>query len=454
VRGPSGDLRRVLGFWSGVSVIIGITIGSGIFRKPQTLAELVPDARIVLALWIAFGVVSLCGALALAELSSMLPRTGGAYVFIHAAYGEAAAFAFGWMYLLVSTPAAIGALATFFAELLLALFGAHHESATHLAVPAVASLAIASLGVANVLGARLGSAIQGTLTLIKVAALLLVMVVGLFLVDGSFAHFVAAPRREVELGALGRAAASVIWAYDGWIAVSMIAGEVVAAEKQMRRIIVAGMLAIVFLYLGANAAYFHALPIEAMAATKTGVPQRIMAEAMGPAGALLIGVFILCSAFGALNGNVLAKPRVAFALARDGLTFAFLGRAHPRWSTPHAAILIQCATAIGLVWLLRDFDRLTTYFVVAEWSALLFSVGAVFVLRWRRPDADRPFRTPGYPWVPALFLVGTLAGLAAIVWGEIDQATPNWSPVWGLLLAVAGFPAHALWRRGRKPTPA
>ena len=446
--GPQGDLRRVLGFWSGVSVIIGITIGSGIFRKPQTLAELVPDARVVLALWIAFGVVSLCGALALAELSSMLPRTGGAYVFIHAAYGEAAAFAFGWMYLLVSTPAAIGALATFFAELLLALFGGHQESATHLAVPAVASLAIASLGVANVLGARLGSAIQGTLTFIKVAALLLVMVVGFFLVDGSFAHFVAAPRRELELGALGRAAASVIWAYDGWVAVSMIAGEVVAAERQMRRIIIAGMLAIVFLYLGANAAYFHALPIEAMAATKMGVPQRIMAEAMGPGGAVLIGVFILCSAFGALNGNVLAKPRVAFALARDGLTFAFLGRAHPRFATPHAAILIQCGGAIALVWLLRDFDRLTTYFVVAEWSALLFAVGAVYVLRVLRPDAPRPFHTPGYPWVPALFLLGTLLGLGAIVWGEIDQTPSNWSPVLGLVFAAAGFPAHALWRRG------
>lgn len=453
MRGPSGDLRRVLGFWSGVSVIIGITIGSGIFRKPQTLAELIPDPRIVLALWIAFGVVSLCGALALAELSSMLPRTGGAYVFIHAAYGEAAAFTFGWLYLLVSTPAAIGALATFFAELLLALFGAA-QGRVSLAVPAVASLAIASLGAANVLGARLGSAIQGTLTFLKVAALVLVMVVGFFLVDGTFAHLVAAPRRELELGALGRAAASVIWAYDGWVAVSMIAGEVVAAERQMRRIIIAGMLAIVFLYLGANAAYFHALPLEAMAVSRSGVPQQIMAEAMGPGGAILIGVFILCSAFGALNGNVLAKPRVAFALARDGLTFAFLGRVHRRWSTPHAAILIQCAGAVALVWLLRDFDRLTTYFVVAEWSALLFAVGAVYVLRAQRPSAERPFRTPGYPWVPALFLGGTLAGLGAIVWGEIDQNPPNWSPVLGLLLAAAGFPAHALWRRGlRSPPP-
>ena len=446
-RSDAGDLRRVVGFWGGTSLIVGITIGSGIFRKPQTLAALVPDSAAILALWAGFGFLSLCGALALAELSSMLPRAGGAYVFVHAAYGEAAAFVFGWLYLLVSTPAAIGALATFFSELLLGLIGLEPKTLAPWAVPAVASGAIAVLALANVRGARLGAAIQGGLTLVKVAGLVLVMGVAFLLADGSFAHLVAAPQRAVEAGAIGRAAASVIWAYDGWIAVSMIAGEVVAAERQMRRIIIAGMLGIVLLYLGANVAYFYALPVEAMAAATEGVPQRIMARALGPGGSLLIGLFILCSAFGALNGNVLAKPRVAFALARDGLTFAFLGRAHPRWSTPYAAILIQCGGAIALVWLLRDFDRLTTYFVVAEWTALLFAVGAVFVLRRRLPHEERPFRTPGYPWVPATFLVGTLMGLAAIVWGEIGQSTPNYSPVWGLLIAAAGFPAHALWRR-------
>jgi APA family basic amino acid/polyamine antiporter len=156
--------------------------------------------------------------------------------------------------------------------------------------------------------------------------------------------------------------------------------------------------------------------------------------------------------FGALNGNILAKPRVSFALARDGLTFGFLGRAHPRWSTPHAAILIQCAGAVALVWILRDFDRITTYYVVVEWAALLFAVGAVFVLRRRLPETPRPFRTPGYPWVPAVFLLGTLVGLGAILWGEIDQPTPNYSPLWGLILSLAGFPAYALWSRSR-PRP-
>jgi APA family basic amino acid/polyamine antiporter len=234
----------------------------------------------------------------------------------------------------------------------------------------------------------------------------------------------------------------------------MIAGEIVAAERLMRRIIVAGMLTIVVLYVGANIGYFYALPVEAMATEVGGVPQRIMGDRLGSLGATVIAGAILCSVFGALNGNILAKPRVAYALARDGLTFSFLGRAHPRFATPYWAILIHAAVAIVLVALLRDFDALTTYFVVVEWFALLFAVAAVIVLRYRQPDAPRPFRTPGYPWVPLAFIVGTAAGLTAIVWGEVSRAVPNYAPLWGLLLAVAGLPVYVAWRRLAFPTAA
>ena len=446
---PGDDLRRVVGFWGGTALIVGITIGSGIFRKPQTLAGLVPDAVVILALWTFFGLVSLCGALALAELATLLPRTGGPYVFIHAAYGPAAAFVFGWLYLLVATPAAIGALTTFGAELLLGLAGRAPGDYPPGAVPAVASVAIVLLGAANFRGTRLGTAIQGLLTVLKVVAILLVMALAFFASGGSFAHLGERAATSLSGSALGRAAASVIWAYDGWIAVSMIAGEIVAAEKQMRRIVIAGMLAIVLLYLGANVAYFYAMPVAGMAQAVEGVPQRIAAAVLGPGGAVLVSLLILASVFGAANGNVLAKPRVSYALARDGLTFAFLGRAHPRYATPHVALLIQTVGALVLVWVLRDFDRLTTYYVVVEWAALLFAVGAVFVLRRTMAQTPRPFRTPGYPWVPLFFLVGTFAGLVAIVWGEIDQKTPNYSPIVGLLVSLAGFPAYRIWR-GRR----
>ena len=439
-------LKRVIGFWGGLSLIVGITIGSGIFRKPVTLARDVGDPAAILALWIGFGLVSLCGALALAELSTMLPQTGGVYVFLRAAYGDGAAFVFGWLYLLVTTPATIGALSTFFAELALGLAGVDPGHAPPWRIPAVAAVTILALTGVNLLGARLGSGVQTLLAATKVGALVVLTAVAFLTPGGSFAHLTAA---SAGAHRLGNGAASVIWAYDGWIAVSMIAGEVRAPERLMRRVMVAGMVAIVALYVGANVGYFYAMPVEAMARETVGVPQRIMAERFGPAGATVIGVAILCSVFGALNGNVLAKPRVAYALARDGLSFAFLGRPHPRWATPYAALVIQAAAAIVLVAVLRDFDVLTTYFVVVEWSALLFAVGAVLVLRRKRAELARPFRTPGYPWVPLLFLAGTLVGLVAIVLGELDRAVPNRSPLYGLLIAAAGFPVYALWRRAR-----
>ena len=441
---PARDLERVIGFWGGLALIVGITIGSGVFRKPFTLARDVGDPVTIVGLWIGFGVVSLCGALALAELSSMLPRTGGAYVFLRAAYGDAAAFTFGWLYLLVTTPATIGALATFFGELLVTVSGHDPTAMPSWLVPALATATIAVLSVVNLLGARPGSAVQTWFAVVKVAALLVLMVVSFAAAGGTFAHLSPVAGGPHNLGS---GAASVIWAYDGWIAVSMIAGEVRAPERLMRRIIVAGMLTIVALYVGANAGYFYALPVEAMAREAGGVPQRIMADRFGPLGAAFIGGAILCSVFGALNGNILAKPRVAYALARDGLTFSVLGRAHPRWATPYAAIVVHALGAVLLVALLRDFDRLTTYFVVVEWCALLFAVGAVIVLRRRMPEAPRPFRTPGYPWTPMVFILGTLAGLAAIVAGEVGRPVPNYSPVWGLLIAAAGFPVYAVWRR-------
>lgn len=453
----AGDLRRVIGFWGGTALIIGITIGSGIFRKPYSLAQLIPSPWIILGLWAAFGVISICGALAIAELSSMMPKTGGVYVYLRAAYGDSSAFVFGWIYLLVATPATIGALATFFGELFAGVFVLDKGM-----IPVIASVTLALLAGANIMGARFGTAIGNVFTAIKIGALLVLMFVSLFLVEGSLDNLSIRSGAHFDLGTLGRSAASVIWAYDGWVAVSMIAGEVMAAEKLMKRIIVAGMLVIVFLYLGANLGYFHAMSLPDMATADGGVPQTIMAKVMGPAGATIIGACIMCSVFGALNGNVLAKPRVSYALAQDGLTFGFLGKSHPRYGTPVPAILIQTGVAILMVFLLADkdnpgrlFDKLTTYFVVVEWCALLFTVGAVLVLRRTQPDAARPYKTPAYPLVPLVFLVGTALGLAAIVRGEWVDG--NRSPVYGLLIAVAGFPVYSVWKRlkgGSGPAPA
>jgi basic amino acid/polyamine antiporter, APA family len=439
------DLRRVIGFWSGTALIIGITIGSGIFRTPPTIAGLVPNPLVIMGLWVAFGLISICGALTVAELSSMLPRTGGVYVFLREAYGDAAAFVFGWIYVFVTTPAAIAALATVLSEFLLNLLRMPSEVLT---VQAVGIAAIAALTVANVLGTRVGAAVSEATTAVKVTALAAI-ILGVFLLgQGRAANL--AEGGSVHGGGLARAAASVMWTYDGWIAISMIAGEVITPERSMKRIIVAGMLAIVILYVGANLAYLYMMPIDVLSQQKEAVARTVMESIAGPAGGIAIIVAVMVSVLGALNGNCLARPRVAFAMARDGLTFSFLGKVHPRFATPWVAMVIPSAGAIGMMLWLRDFETLTTYFVVIEWAALIFAVAAVFVLRRKMPDAPRPFRTPGYPWVPLFFVFGTVIGVTAIVWGQFEAG--NYSPIYGLCIAAAGFPAHHVWKRwGSRP---
>ncbi len=445
---PHGDLRRVIGLWGGIAFIVGVTIGSGIFRKPPTIAGLVPNPLVIMALWVAFGVISICGALTLAELSSLLPRAGGVYVYLRRAFGDAIAFVCGWIYLLVTTPATIAALATVFAEFFLNLLGVQVQAAP---LQAIAIAGIVILTLANLFGAQVGAAVGSVFTVIKVAALLAIIGGAFLFGQGSFANLSGGP---VPGEGLARAVASVIWTYDGWIAVSMIAGEVIAPQQLMKKITIYGMMVIVFLYVAANLAYFYMMPIDVMAQQQAAIARTVMTAVAGPIGGMLILVGIMCSVFGALNGNVLAKPRVTYAMAKDGLTFAFLGRTHPQWSTPWVALLVQCAAAVVLVLTLRDFDTLTTYFVVVEWTALMVAVAAVFKLRRTMADVPRPFSTPGYPFVPLVFIVGTAIGLSAIVWGEFMNG--NYTPIYGLLIALGGFPVHQLWKRfkGAGPRPA
>jgi amino acid transporter len=440
VHSHAHDLRRVIGFAGGTALIVGITIGSGIFRTPPTIAGLVPNPLVIMGLWTAFGLISICGALTVAELSTLLPRAGGVYVFLREAYGDAAAFVFGWMYVLITTPTTIAALSVVFAEFLLNLLGV---PAGARAVQLIAIVAIIALTGANVLGARVGAAVSEVTTLVKVSALAAIILGALLLGHGSLSHITEGG--VVHGGGVARAMAAVIWTYDGWIAVSMIAGEVVAPERLMKRIIIVGMLTIVTLYLGANLAYLYIMPVGVMAQQKEAIARTVMTAIAGPAGGAVIMIAIMTSVLGALNGNVLAKPRVAYAMARDGLTFAFLAKTHPRWATPWVAVLIQSVVGIIMVLVLRNYDALIIYFVVVEWAALIFAVGAVFVLRRTMSAAPRPFRTPAYPWVPIFFVVGTVVGLSAIVWGQIQVG--NLSPVYGLAIAAAGFPVHYLWTR-------
>src|SRR5216117_881448 len=349
------SLRRVIGLGGGVALIVGITIGSGIFRTPPSIAGLVPNPLVIMGLWTLFGLISICGALVLAELSTMLPRAGGVYVFLREAYGDAAGFVFGWLYVLITTPTTVAALAVVFAEFLLNLLGRPVEAG---AVQMIAITAIIILTGANVLGARVGAAVSEVTTLVKVTALAAIILGAFLFGQGSVSHITEGG--VVHGSGLARAVAAVIWTYDGWVAVSMIAGEVVAPERLMKRIIIIGMLVIVTLYIGANLAYLYMMPVSIMAEQKEAIARTVMTAIAGSPGGVLIMLAIMTSVFGALNGNLLAKTRVPYAMARDALIFSFLGNTHPRWATPWAALLIQGAVAIIMVLVLQDFDTLTT----------------------------------------------------------------------------------------------
>src|SRR5687767_12056880 len=287
VHPPAQDLRRVIGFFGGTAVIVGITIGSGIFRTPPTIAGLVPNPLVIMGLWTAFGLISICGALALAELSSMLPHPGGAYVFLREAYGDAAAFVFGWLYVLITTPATLAALGVVFAEFLLNLLGV--AAGTRVQTIAIAGIVI--LTAANVLGARVGAAVGVLTTLVKVAALVAIIFGAFLLGDGNASNL--SEGGAVTGSGLARAVAAVIWTYDGWIGVSMIAGEVVAPERLMKRIIIIGMLTIVTLYLGANLAYLYMMPVDVMAQQQEAIARTVMTAIAGPAGGTLIMLAIM-----------------------------------------------------------------------------------------------------------------------------------------------------------------
>jgi amino acid transporter len=435
----SGELRRDLGFWGGLSVVVGTVIGGGIFRTPATIASVLPDPLLILALWAVVGAITLCGALSLAELASLLPKTGGTYVYLRAAYGDAAAFAFGWLYLLAAIPSGFAALAAFFGELVLRACGRDPAAAPGL-VTAVAAGAVVVLSAANVLGVRFGAVVQKVFAGIKVAALL--GIIAACLLSGQ-----ADPARlsggEFTFRGLASAVAFVMFTYNGWVYVSLVAGEVESAETRMKRILIAGTLTVIGLYLGANLSYLLVVPVAEMPGTV--VAREALIRTAGPWAGTLVMACIGASVFGALNGIVLSKARVPYALARDGLSFAFLGRCHPRFATPHVSILVLAAITVALLLWLRSFDALAAYFVVVEWFALLFAIAAVLVLRRKLPGAPRPYRVPGCPWVPLVFIVGTTLGLAAIVWSS--AAKGRWEPLIGLGISLAGFPVHSLWRR-------
>jgi basic amino acid/polyamine antiporter, APA family len=386
-----------------IAVSVGITIGSGIFRVPATVAAQLQAPGPILACWVLGGVVALCGALTIAELAAALPRSGGIFAYLLEGYGPLPAFLFGWAELVVVRAAALGAIATIFAEYLgyfVPLAAAH--------VRLTAALAIVLIGAINHVGVQRAAAVLSATTALKYGVLLALGLLAFTATGGSGAHFALAWPEALSLSMLATALIPVMWTYDGWADPAYVAGEVSDPQRNLPRAVIAGTACVMLVYLLVNVGFMYALAPAQMAGAKliaSDVAARV--PLLGGAGAAVIAAAVVISAFSSLNASMLVGSRIFFAMADRGLFFRIAARVSPRFATPSVGIWL--ATLLGVAYVLQnDFAQLADKFILGIWPFYALAVAAVFVLRWRSPALPRPYRAWGYPLVPAVFLLASV----------------------------------------------
>jgi basic amino acid/polyamine antiporter, APA family len=437
----SGYARR-LGLFSGTMAVVGGIIGGGIFRTPAAVAERAGSADVTLAVWVVGGAVALAGALCFGELGARRPRAGGGYVYLREAWGPLPAFLYGWALLLVIATGAIAAVAVMFADYTLALFGLPARLTLPLAIGAIVLLS----GI-NYLGVRSGALTQNVFTVLKLVALAALIGAGLVVAGpaGVGTPPVAGVTRSGAgaIAGFGAALVPVLFTYGGWQQTNFIAEEIIDAEQTLPRALVLGVVLVVLVYLAANLAYLRVLGVGALAASAAPAAE-VMERVLGPRGARLIAAGIAVSTFGFLNLVILVTPRVLQAMAADGLFFPRLAELHPVHRTPAAAIGLQAGWAI-LLTLTGSFAQLVDYVAFGDWIFFGLTVAGLFVYRRREREwAAGPaggFRVPGYPWVPALFVLA-----AAYVVVSAVAANPR-NAAMGALLIGLGVPVYWYWER-------
>jgi APA family basic amino acid/polyamine antiporter len=429
-------LPRQIGLLNAVAVLVGVTVGSGIFRVPATVAAQLHDPGPVILCWILGGVIAVFGALTIAELAGALPRSGGVFAYLLESFGPLPAFMFGWTELAVVRASALGATATIFAEYL-----GYFVPMTAAEVRYVAAGAIILIGVINYIGVQRAAAVMTFATVAKYAAVMALGVLAFTAGSGSASHFTPAWSSGLHLSLLGTALISVMWTYDGWADLSFMGGEVKDPQRTLPMALILGTLCVMLVYLVINIGFMYLLPLPQMAQSKliaATAAERI--PLCGGLGAAIIAAVVMVSTFSGLNGSMMTGPRIFFAMAERGLFFRGVARVSPRFQSPSVAIWL--ATALGVVYVLQnDFAQLADKFILGIWPFYALAVAGVFVLRRKRPDLERPYRAVGYPVVPALFLLASLGMVAnALVTDPVNTGVT-------LGIIIAGAPVYYLWRR-------
>jgi basic amino acid/polyamine antiporter, APA family len=462
------SLLRALTLTDAIALVVGTVIGTGVFLKTALMTQQLGSPALVLLAWLAAGLLSLAGALAYAELGAMFPHAGGEYVYLGNAFGRAPAFLYGWMQFAVAGAGGIAGLSVGFAIFLSALIplgSAWVERTFHLfgqqvrwqfGLPQVVAVAaIVLLSAINCIGVAVGGRVQAVLTGAKLLGIAVIVAGVFFFSPGASWSHLSMSGGASQLGgaqAFGAAMMAALWAYNGWYLLPVLAGEVRNPQRNVPRGLILGMLAVMATYLLANLAYFYALPLsEVVTANSTAYPDALPVAAkaaqtfFGPTGAAFISIAFVVSTLGALNGCIMGQARIPFAMARDRLFFQRVGEVSVKSRAPIRAIIAQSTWGCVLA-LSGSFDQITTCTMFALWLFFGVTVSAVFVLRRKLPDVERPYKALGYPLVPMLFiLVAAWLVINTIVTNPVESGI-------GLALIALGLPFYSYFKQKQTRT--
>ncbi len=470
----NGKLVPKLGIFITTSIVIGAVIGSGIFKKPSTMAEQLGSPELLLALWAVAGVITLFGALTNAEVAGLLPHTGGQYIYFQKMYGDFFAYLYGWAIFAVIQTGSIASITYVFSHYAgyffdLPRFSPEVENQIFIHIPFIGDIfpvrnigeklltigVISFLSFVNYLGVLFGGRIAGVFTTMKVVAILIIVAAGFLFGNGSSDNFSSDALTNVEYGLAGGIALALsgaFWSYDGWNNITYIAGEVKKAQRNIPLALTVGTIIVISVYILINLAYLYIIPIDEMAGSKL-VASDLAEKVIGPIGGGLVAAAVMISTFGTSNGAIMVSARVYYAMARDGVFFKKIGFVHPKNKTPANALLIQAVWSCVLV-LSGTFDILTNMLIFVSWIFYAMGAYGVFVLRKKMPNAHRPYKVIGYPWLPAIFVAFATVFVIFTLYNDIlnyvEGRTEIINSVFGLALTGIGIPIYVYYKRKNK----
>jgi basic amino acid/polyamine antiporter, APA family len=462
---PATDLKKSLSLTAAVMAVAGSMIGSGIFRKPSTMAEQLMSPELLIIVWIAAGLITFIGALSNAEVSGMIDATGGQYIYFRKMFGEFTSFIYGWSVLSVIQTGSQAAIAYVFGEYLCYFikFPAlpEHISSFTLFMPLVgdihpfaewgpkliAILCILFLTGINYLGIFFGGLVQTIVTFIKIGSMIFLSFALFFFGNGSLSNlssgFSISPATSANLVALlGLSLSGAFWAYDGWNNVTFISGEVKNPKRNIPLGLLYGTLIVIALYVVINLAYLYVMPIEEIAGSPL-VAAAAAEKIFGSYGGSIISIAVIVSTFGAVNGSLMASARVPFAMAHSKMFFKWLGKVHPRYATPHTSLVVQGIFSSVLV-MSGSFDTITDYVIFATWFFYMLTALGVIVLRKKMPDAPRPYKVIGYPYTIWFFVIFSFIFLMNSLISDTENAAM------GTILIMTGLPLYFFWKYFKK----